>query len=307
MKRLFGVTLLLVSFLCLPVAAQADAIRFGVPPWPGVTVKSEVVCQILEAMGYDTVQLEIGPPIIYKGLTTDDVDVCVAAWIPQQNEMFLPLRDKKAIDVVAVNIDEAGTSLCVPSYVWEAGVRSIADLDARGEMFDRTIYGIEVGSGMQTSTEKMIHDDVAGLGDWTQVSSTTPVMLRAVQERIRAGKWVVFHGWQPHWMNFQIDMKYLEGVPGTEKLVSESVVYTIASRQFATRHPQAHAFLKKFYVRGATQSQWINDFGFRKTAPEKVASDWIRANIDTVATWLDGVTAADGSAGIDAVRAAFNR
>ncbi|MFV0420886.1 ABC transporter substrate-binding protein [Oleidesulfovibrio sp.] len=305
MKRLLLFILLSVFCLSLPLSAKAEGLRFGVPPWPGVTVKSEVVCQILEAMGYKTSQLEIGPPIIYKGLTTDDVDAFLAGWIPQQNEMFLPLKEKKAIDVVAINVDEAGTSLCVPTYVWEAGVRSIADLAAHAEKFDSTIYSIEIGSGMQVSTEDMIANNVAGLGGWNQISSTTPVMLSAVQERIRGKKWVVFHGWQPHWMNFQLDMKYLEGVPGTEKLVSNSVVYTVVSNDFAKRYPQPYAFLKKFYVSGAVQSEWINDFGFKKIAPEKVASDWIVANLDTVGEWLEGVTAADGSAGIDAVRSRF--
>lgn len=305
MKRLLLFMLLSIFCLSLPLSAKAEAIRFGVPPWPGVTVKSAVVCQILEAMGYKTNQLEIGPPIIYKGLTTDDVDAFLGTWLPQQNEMFLPLKEKKAIDVVATNVDQAGTSLCVPTYVWDAGVRSIADLAAHADKFDSTIYSIEIGSGMQITTEEMIANNVAGLGNWNQISSTTPVMLSAVQERIRANKWVVFHGWQPHWMNYQIDMKYLEGVPGTEKLVSESVVLTVASNDFAARYPQPYAFLKKFYVPGEVQSAWINDFGFKKIAPEKVASDWIAANLDVVSKWLEGVKAADGSAGIDAVRSRY--
>ncbi|MFK4765747.1 ABC transporter substrate-binding protein [Desulfobaculum sp. SPO524] len=305
MSRLCLSVLLFVLSLCVPLSASADSIRFGVPPWPGVTVKSEVVCQILDSMGYDTVQLEIGPPIIYKGLTTDDVDACLAAWLPQQNDMLLPLKEKNAIDVVAMNISEANISFCVPSYVWDAGVHSIADLDAYADKFDNELYTIEVGSAMQAATEKMVENDVAGLADWQLVSSTTPVMLSAVQERIRNNQWVVFHGWQPHWMNFQMDIKYLEGVPGTEDLVSKSMVYTIASNDFKDRFPQAHTFLKQFTVKADTQSEWINSFGFEKLAPEKVASDWIRKHLDTVATWLDGVKTVDGTPAIDAVRRDF--
>lgn len=109
-------------------------------------------------------------------MTSGDVDAYVASWIPQQNEMFLPLRDAKAIDVIGVNVDQADTGLCVPTYVWEVGVHSVADLDSHADKFDRTIYGIEVGSGMHSSTEEMVQNDVAGLGDWEQVGSTTPVI-----------------------------------------------------------------------------------------------------------------------------------
>lgn len=58
-------------------------------------------------------------------------------------------------------MDQADTGLAVPPYVWEAGVRSVADLDRNADKFERTIYGIEVGSGMHTRTEEMIANDVA--------------------------------------------------------------------------------------------------------------------------------------------------
>jgi len=301
--RLFSKAAIVIVLCLIPAALLAKPIRFGVPPWPGVTVKTEVVCQILEAMGYETLQLEIGPPVIYKGMTSGDVDAFVAAWIPQQNEMFLPLRDAKAIDVIGVNVDQADTGLCVPTYVWEAGVHSVADLDSHADKFDRTIYGIEVGSGMHSSTEEMIQNDVAGLGDWEQVGSTTPVMLSAVDDRVRQNKWVVFHGWRPHWMTIKIDMKFLEGVPGCEKLISSSKVYTVASNEFGKQYPEARAFLKNLYVPADIQSAWIYAFGFENRDPADVAKAWIAENPETVAKWLDGVRTVDGNPAFEAVRA----
>ena len=303
--RLFKTLSLLIVVCLIPVSLLAKPIRFGVPPWPGVTVKTEVVCQILEAMGYETTQLEVGPPVIYKGMTTDDIDAYLAAWIPLQNEMFLPLKEKDAIDLIGTNVDEGNTGLAVPTFVWDAGVHSVADLDKYGDKFDRTIYGIEVGSGMQIDTEKMIETDVAGLGDWNLVSSTTPVMLSAVDDRVRQKKWVVFHAWRPHWMTIKIDMKFLESVPGSEKLISESVVYTLASKDFGKRYPEARAFLANLYVTSAIQSAWINDFSYEKQEPADVARKWIIENPDTVAKWLEGVKTVDGKPAFEAVRAAI--
>ena len=305
MRKFFLVPTILSLCMMLPFSAAAERIRFGVPPWPGVTVKTEVVCQILHVMGYDTEQLEVGPPVIFRGLTTGDVDAYVGVWIPLQNEMFQPLKEKGAIDVIGTNLDESGSSLCVPAYVWNAGVHSIGDLDKYADKFDHTIYGIEPGTGMNTTTDELIKRDVAGLGDWTQVGSTTPVMLSAVMDRVKQKKWVVFHGWRPHWMNVKIDMKFLDGVSGTENLVSTGVVYTIASNDFEKRFPEARAFLRRLYVKGATQSEWINDFAYEKQPAEKVAHAWIAGNLDTVASWLEGVRTVDGGSAIDAVRAAY--
>ncbi|MFV0420887.1 ABC transporter substrate-binding protein [Oleidesulfovibrio sp.] len=305
MKKAVLYAVFLTCCFFAPVNAHAEAVKFGVPPWPGVTVKTEILAQIIEAMGHETEQLEVGPAIVYNGLTTGDVDVYVASWIPLQNEMFKPLKEKNAVDIVGVNLDEAGVSLAVPTYVWEAGVRTIADLDKHAAKFDSTIYSIEVGSGMQISTEKMINNDVAGLGDWTMLCSPVPAMIRAVQDKVRENKWVVFHGWQPHWMVFQMDMKFLEGVPGSEELVSESTVYTLASLDFKDRFPQVHKFLGNLYIKGATQSEWINEYGFKKVRPEEIARTWIPANLDTVEKWLEGVKAKDGSPAIEAVRKAY--
>lgn len=306
MRLSFLVSIVFSFCLLLPAAGQAESIRFGVPPWPGVTVKTEVVCQILESMGHETEQFEIGPPIIYKGLTSGDVDAYVAAWIPAQNEMYLPLKEKNAIDTVALNLDEAGIGMAVSTEAWEGGVKSFADLDKFADKFDHTIYGIEVGAGMQVSTEEIIKNDVAGLGDWEQSSTTTPVMLATVQDRIRQGKWVAFHGWQPHWMNIKIDMKFLTPVPGTERLISDSTVYTLASNDFSERFPQAYAFLKQFYVKGQSQSQWIYEFGYEKKKPADIARAWIAEHLDdTVAAWVKDVKATDGKPAIEALRSDY--
>ncbi|ACV69136.1 ABC transporter substrate-binding protein [Desulfohalobium retbaense] len=301
-------TFLLISLLCLtllfPAAAfaQKDTIRLGVPPWPGVTVKTEVATQILEAMGYETQQLEIGPPIIYKGLTTGEIDAYLAAWLPQQTDMFEPLKEKGAIDVININLDDAMTGFAVPTYVWEAGIHSVADLAPNADKFDSTLHTIEVGSGMHTTTEEMVKNDVASLGDWELASSTTPAMLTEVNEKTKSKEWVVFHAWKPHWMTIKIDMKFLEGVPGSEDLISESVVYNVASPDFQERFPQARKFLEKFYVSGDTQSAWIHSFSYEKKDPEDVAREWIANNMETVSQWLDGVETTDGRPAIDAVK-----
>lgn len=300
-------TILALVIVCLFSlhAHAAGKIRFGVPPWPGVTVKTEVVCQLLESLGYPTQRYEVGPPIIYKGMVAGDVDAFVAAWTPQQNPMLDPLVKTKDVEVVAANLDEANISLCVPDYVWDAGVKSFADLDAHGDQFGRTIYDIEVGSGMHTAMEEIIAKDIAGLGDWNHQGTTTSAMLSQVKALINEKKWVTFGGWKPHWMNIEIDMKYLEGVPGTEKYVSQSIVYTVVSSDFHQQYPEVYKFFKKFYVSADTQSKWIYDYSYKGINLDKVAGDWIRANMDTVATWFADVRAATGKPAMDVIQAEF--
>lgn len=295
----------LIVFSLASFAHAREGIRFGVPPWPGVTVKTEVITQIVETMGYKTDQAEIGPPVIYKGMQSGDVDAFLATWTPAQNGMLKPAVASGKVEIAGTNLDEASLGMCVPKYVWDAGVHSFAELAPNAGKFGKKIYNIEVGSGIHTEMSAAIENNVANLGDWEHVASTTPIMLSQVQDAIKNNDWVIFSCWRPHWMNIVIDMAYLESVPGMEKVVSESTVFTTVRRGFGDENPNVYRLLKQFKIAGATQSQWIYDFAHDEKAPEDVASQWIKNNLDEVAVWLEGVNAKNGKPAIDVVRAAY--
>jgi glycine betaine/proline transport system substrate-binding protein len=304
MKRIIVIAMAIL-FASSVTTTAADEIKFGVPAWPGVTVKTEIVGQLLETLGYEVVQEDINPSIIYKAMSIGEVDAFLGGWTPQQNPLIDPLKEKGEIEVVAANLDEAEISLCVPTYVWDAGVHSFADLDGHADKFDKTIYNIEAGTPMNTEMGNIIEKDIAGLGDWEQIGITTPVMMKQVGTLIEENKWVAFGCWKPHWMNILYDIKYLEGVEGTEGYVNKSIVYTVVRKGFSKDFPDVHRFLKQIYVTPEVQSQWIHAFGFEDIDEEKVARDWIAANLDTVGKWLEGVEGPDGKPAIDAVRAEF--
>jgi len=307
MQKRLSVALAATVLVCLlAVSAQAaKTISFSVPPWPGVKVKSEVVIQILEAIGYKGVQRELSPPITYTSMAAGDLDVCLAAWVPQQNPMLDPKIAEGSIEIAATNLDEASISLCVPEFVYEQGVHSLADLDKHAGKFESTIYNIEMGTGMYQAVEEMIANDVAGLGDWKHVGSATPIMLSNAKGKAQDGEWVVFGCWRPHWMTLELDMRFLEGVPGSEKLVSDSKVHTVVRRGFKDDFPNVHKFLSQVKVTSEMQSRWIYGYSFEKIPATKVARKWIGENLDTVADWLEGIHTADGKPGMDAVRAKF--
>jgi glycine betaine/proline transport system substrate-binding protein len=130
-------------------------------------------------------------------------------------------------------------------------------------------------------------------------------MLSVVQDLIRENDWVVFHAWKPHWMVIEIDMRFLEGVPGSEALTTQSVVHTLVDNGFRGKYPEPYKFLQNFKISAMTQSQWIYEFGFQEREPEDIAREWIATNMDEVADWLEGVKTAAGEPAIEAVRAAY--
>ncbi|SMP39562.1 glycine betaine/proline transport system substrate-binding protein [Desulfonatronum zhilinae] len=288
------------------VSLAQDPIRFGVPPWPGVEVKTEISAQLLEALGYATEQIQIGPPVVYRGMENGDVDVFLGAWTPQQNPLLSPLLEKGTVEIVQTNLNDALISLCVPAYVAEQGVRSFADLAAHGDKFNRHIYNIEVGSPMHTAMDEIIANNVAGLGDWDQTGTTTPIMLAEVMRLIDNGQWVAFACWKPHWMNIRIDMEYLEPVDGTESFASASLIHTVVRDGFEAQYPDAYQFLRKMTVTSETQSLWINAYGQEGRPVAEVAGTWIKNNMDIVSGWFAGVSTPDGTPAMELIQNTFN-
>ncbi|NDV28353.1 glycine betaine ABC transporter substrate-binding protein [Desulfovibrio sp. JC010] len=302
------ITLFLCIATFIPAFASADTkIKFGVPPWPGVTVKTNVVVQLLSAMGYESEMLEVGPPIIYKSMSQNDMDVFLAGWTPQQNPMLDPLVEKGEAVKVRTNLSDALIGMCVSKQAWDGGVKSVGDLNKHAAKFDKTIYDIEPGSGMHTAMSKMIANNVGQLGEWEHVGTTTPVMLAEAGNRIKADKWVVFGCWKPHWMAVRMDIKFLNPIPGTEDLISASDVYTVTRAGFVKQYPQIQKLLENFVISSQTQSEWINEHGYKNKEAADVASEWIANNLDTVKTWLEGVKTADGKDAFKAVKAKYSK
>ncbi|WP_300270559.1 ABC transporter substrate-binding protein [Halomonas sp.] len=288
-----------------PAMAELDGVRFGVPPWPGVTVKSEVAAQLMEAMGYETRQNDLAVSVILEALTRDDLEVYLGGWYPVQVDMVEPLVEAGEVEKLVSNIRGANSGLVVPRYVFDAGVTSVADLDAHRERFDGEIQGIEAGTGINTAILEAIDADLAGLGDWDLRESSTAAMLAQAERRMADGEWVTFVGWEPHWMNVSFDLAYLEDADDAGIAEIESTVWTVVPASLADEDPQLHRFLSQYVVEIEDQNAWVHAYSYEERAADEVASEWIGDNLDTVAGWLEGVEARDGTPAIEAVRAAY--
>lgn len=298
------------ALLAVPTAQAAsseqptlDEIRFGVPPWPGITVKSEVASQLLETLGYNTRQRELAVSIILSALSKGDLDVYLAGWYPQEANMLAPLLENGTIIEIVDNVPSALTGIAVTDDAWQAGVRSITDLDKHADRFDSRIYGIEAGSGINDAVLSVIDDDRFGLGDWRLQESSSPAMLAQVGQKIEAGEWAAFIGWQPHWMNVAYNMHYLQDSGDSGAAQLKGRVATVVRSDLAELDPNVAHFFKQFVVGSEIQSEWVDAYSRDKRAADEVASEWINEHQSTVAEWLNGVTTRDGAPAMAAVRA----
>ena len=130
----------------LTTASAATTVKFGAPPWPGVTVKTTVARQLLEAMGYQTSLTNASWIIDLQSVSRGDLDADLGIWMPTQKSTVEPLVKSGKIVLLVANVPDAQYDVVVPDYVWNAGVHCICDLNKYADKFGRKIYGIEAGN-----------------------------------------------------------------------------------------------------------------------------------------------------------------
>jgi len=293
---------LAVTTLVPARAHTGKAVIFGHARWPGVTVKTQVVADILRDLGYKTRIMTGAQPVMLNGLRRGDIDIDMEAWRPSQNTLLNKLIKTGHVTQVAANIEAARFGLAVPAYVYKAGVHSLADLHKYPGRFGRKVYGIAAGDVGNQIIKKAIRNNTYNLHGWRVVPSSTSGMLTQVGKEVRKKQWIVFLGWAPHWMNVVYNIRYLNDP--RHLFGKQSTVYTMANTAFLKSHPNVARFLRQIRVTLKDQNRWIYRYGYKNVKPGKVARTWIRSHLETVSHWLDGVTTQSGArSAIKAVRA----
>ncbi|NQD93668.1 choline ABC transporter substrate-binding protein [Pseudomonas sp. CrR25] len=286
--------------------ASCQKIRIGAVGWTDVVATTAVASALLDGLGYQTSQTQASQQIIFAGIQKNQIDVFLGYWKPIMDDNIKPFLASGAVKVAAApSLDDAVAILAVPSYAAEAGLKTFADIAKFKDQLDGKIYGIESGSGANTTIQQLIDSNQFGLGEFKLIESSEAAMLTAVNRAVKNQKPVVFFGWKPHPMNIQMPITYLSGsqdVFGPND--GAATVSTVTAPDFAQRCPNADRLLTGLRFTSAQEAELMQPI-MQRQAPEQVARAWLKANPDVVEGWLAGVTSFDGKSGVDSVVAAL--
>lgn len=289
-----------------PAQAAVDetcpGVSFADLGWTDIALATTTARQVLDRLGYETSSDLLALGIAYEALRTDDMDVFMGNWQPAQDVEFAQYYDEGWVEVLGVNLEGAKYTLAVPSYVADAGVRSFDDLAAHAEEFDSSIHAIEPGSNEQLL--QMIAAGRHGLGDWELIETSEQAMLAAVDGAIQDGEWIVFLGWEPHPMNRNIEMTYLEGGDDTMgPNFGGSTVRTIARAGFDEDCPNAARFMSQLNFDLDYENVGMGRILDEGVSVEDTAMEMMRQHPERVARWLEGVTTREGDPALPAIEA----
>ena len=302
--------LVLTALLCaatLPAfAAEPDAcrvVRMADPGWTDIGATNALSGIVLEALGYEQKVLPLSVPITYAGLQKGQVDVFLGNWMPAQKQLVTPLLQSGAIETLRANLPGAKFTLAVPDYVARAGVRTFSDLAKHADKFERKIYGIESGAPANQTIKKMLAAQSYALNGWTLVESSEQGMLSQVARKQRGEQWIVFLAWEPHQMNNNFKLVYLDG---DEQYFGprfgSASVNTVARRGYRAACPNVGKLFAQVEFSVALEHAIMADMLDKKQTARAAALRQLRAKPELVNAWLAGVTTRSGADAAAAVR-----
>ena len=304
----------LVACLVLSAALASSAVyaadpascakpRFSDVGWTDITATTQIANQILKSLGYKPDISVLSVAITFKSLENGDIDVFLGNWMPLQEPSQAPLVKAGKIDIAADNLTDARIGFATSKAAYDAGLKTYSDIARFKDKLDGKLYGIEPGSGANATISKMIADNTFGLGGFKLVESGEQAMLAEAAHRIKDGKPVVFFGWQPHPMNVNLPMVYLE--KGNDVFGPNdggATVITLTRAGYAKECPNVGRLLANLKFDSAMENRLMSDILDQGMQPDAAVRAWMKANPAVVAKWLDGVTTFDGKPGLDAVK-----
>lgn len=298
------------AMLALPVgmaqANQCETVTFSDVGWTDITATTATASVVLKGMGYQTKTQLLSVPVTYKSLENNDIDVFLGNWMPTMEGDIKAYRERGTVETIHKNLDGAKYTLAVPKYVYDEGVKSFADIAKFADKFDGKIYGIEPGNDGNRLIQSMIDQNAFGLKGFSVVESSEAGMLSQVKRKQRRNQWIVFLGWEPHPMNANFELKYLEG--GDDFFgpnLGGATVHTNVRKGYAEECGNVGKLLTNLTFTLQMENEIMGAILDDGQKPEQAATSWLKNNPQVLDQWLAEVTTLDGKPALPAVKTAL--
>ena len=289
-----------------PAFADCDTVTFSDVGWTDITATTAATTVVLEALGYDTDIKILSVPVTYTSLAEGDIDIFLGNWMPTMEADIAPYREAGTVDTVRANLEGAKYTLAVNKAAADLGIGNFGDIAAQSDALDGKIFGIEPGNDGNRLIQSMIDENAFGLNGFEVAESSEQGMLAQVARADRRGEPVVFLGWEPHPMNANFELTYLEG--GDDWFgpnLGGATVFTNTAAGYVDACPNVGKFLNNLEFSLAMENEIMGAILDDGQDPADAATAWLASNADVLDGWLNGVTTKEGGDGMAAVKGAL--
>ncbi len=255
----------------------AATVMMNYTDWAESVALTHLAALLLEdRLDYEVITKLAGVDTVFKEVATGEADIFADAWLPQTHGSYME-EYFDYIEDLGPNYKSARTGLVVPAW---SDIKSIDDLK---ELYPGPIIGIDTTAGIMQNASRALEE--YGL-DNELLSLSDAEMSDRVEEALKRRENVVFTGWEPHWLFFRYELRYLDdplaSFPGEEK------IHTIARKGFKDDHPRVATFFERMVLSEKQINELLYEVLLARDPQEGVRS-WVRKNEFVVNQWVRGL------------------
>lgn len=291
-------------------AAEPEAcreVRIADGGYSDNVAQNGLVAAVIEGLGYEADVQLLAIPVVLESLKNGQVDVFLDAWSPAIDPQTKPYIDAGEVIRLKTTLTDAKYTLAVPAYAYDAGLKTFADIHKFREQLEGKLYGLEPGNDSNLNIEKMITTNDFELGGFELVESSEQAVLSQLRKSVRSQTWMVFPAWSPHPMNIEFDIRYLAGGDkyyGPNFGAAE--VFTITRKNYVEDCPNIGRFFQNLEFTSDMESAVMKSIAEGKDFKD-AGRDYLKAHLDILPAWLEGVTTFAGAPAKEVVEAALRQ
>ncbi|RRH87822.1 choline ABC transporter substrate-binding protein [Mesorhizobium tamadayense] len=282
--------------------ASCKAVRLSDVGWTDIQATTGLASVLLTALGYEPQVIQLSVPVTYASLKNKDLDVFLGNWMPSMTNDIKDYTADGSVETVSTNLTGAGYGIVVPTYVADAGVKTLTDLGKFKDKFNGKIYGIEAGNDGNRIILDMIKNPKDNLEGFELVESSEAGMLTQAEQSMKNNEWIAFLGWTPHPVMGAMKITYLEGMGDSG--FGAATVYTNVRKGYTTECPNAGKFIANLKFNLDMEGEMM-DAILKGGDAQTVATDWLKKHPDAITPWIAGVTTFDGGDAAAAIKTAL--
>ncbi|WP_247869187.1 choline ABC transporter substrate-binding protein [Ahrensia sp. 13_GOM-1096m] len=284
-------------------SAQCDAVTFSDVGWTDITATTAATTVVLDALGYETDIKVLSVPVTYASMKEGDIDVFLGNWMPTMEGDIAAYREDGSVDIVRTNLEGAKYTLATNAAGTALGIKTFADIAKHKDALEGKIYGIEPGNDGNRLIQDMIEKGAFELAGFKVAESSEQGMLAQVERASKKDEPIVFLGWEPHPMNANFEMGYLEG--GDDFFgpnFGGATVHTNTRAGYVAECPNVGKLLQNLEFTLAMENEIMGAILNDGEEASDAATAWLKANPSALDGWLEGVTTKDGGDAMAAVK-----
>ncbi len=302
----------LAAALCLGVTAigaQAEAIRIPVNSWTGQNTSAHIAGQLLEKLDYEVEYVTAGAVPQLAAMAQGTLHFQPEFWDNNVGDIYEKALAEGDIILIGPQGLESREGWIYPPYMEEQcpGLPAYEALYECAQAFaavDTFPNGRLITYPADWGTRSLDLVKNLELPFQPVAGGSEGAMVAELRSAVAAKQPMLMMFWSPHWLFAEYDFNWIEfdKVDGTCDEANQSRgsacgfnqanVGKLVNRDFEATWPGAFALAEAFKMDNASQNKMILQVDQQSMAVDEVAAEWIAANEEVWAPWIEAGRAA---------------